>query len=49
MDVIRKAPAPVYGVQDVKFYYLTQTHQILLLLLPLPIIHKEYEILIVVL
>ena len=28
MDVIRKAPAPVYGVQDVKFYYLTQTHQI---------------------
>lgn len=28
MDVIRKAPAPVYGVQDVKFYYLVQTHQI---------------------
>ena len=28
MDVIRKAPSPVYGVQDVKFYYLTQTYQI---------------------
>lgn len=27
-EVIRKAPAPVYRVQDVKFYYLTQTHQI---------------------
>ena len=26
-EVIRKAPSPVYGVQDVKFYYLTQTHQ----------------------
>ncbi|MYE07377.1 MAG: ribosome biogenesis GTPase Der, partial [Oligoflexia bacterium] len=26
MQVIRKAPAPVYGTQDVKFYYLTQTH-----------------------
>ncbi|MDE0119277.1 MAG: ribosome biogenesis GTPase Der [Bdellovibrionales bacterium] len=25
-QVIRKAPAPVYGTQDVKFYYLTQTH-----------------------
>ncbi len=24
-SVIRKAPAPVYGGQDVKFYYLTQT------------------------
>ncbi len=27
-EVIRKAPAPVYGTQDVKFYYLTQTKQI---------------------
>lgn len=26
-DVIRKAPAPVWGTQNVKFYYLTQTHQ----------------------
>lgn len=26
-DVIRLAPAPVYGVKDVKFYYLTQTTQ----------------------
>ena len=26
--VIRKAPAPVYGSQDVKFYYLTQTNQV---------------------
>ena len=26
-EVIRKAPSPVYGVRDVKFYYLTQTHQ----------------------
>ena len=26
MQVIRKAPAPVYGTQDVKFYYLTQTN-----------------------
>lgn len=26
-DVIRKAPAPVYGVNNVKFYYLTQTYQ----------------------
>jgi GTP-binding protein len=26
-DVIRLAPAPVYGVKDVKFYYLTQTSQ----------------------
>lgn len=27
MNVIRKAPAPVYGHRDVKFYYLTQTRQ----------------------
>lgn len=27
-DVIRQAPAPVYGVNNVKFYYLTQTHQV---------------------
>ena len=27
-QVIRKAPAPVYGTQDVKFYYLTQTKQL---------------------
>ena len=27
MTVIRKAPSPVYGSRDVKFYYLTQTHQ----------------------
>jgi GTP-binding protein len=26
-DVIRKAPAPVWGVKNVKFYYLTQTLQ----------------------
>ena len=26
-ETIRKAPAPVYGVKDVKFYYLTQTRQ----------------------
>lgn len=26
-DTIRKAPAPVYGVNNVKFYYLTQTQQ----------------------
>jgi GTPase len=26
-DVIRLAPAPVWGVKDVKFYYLTQTRQ----------------------
>ncbi|GIL18385.1 MAG: GTPase Der [Oligoflexia bacterium] len=26
-DVIRKAPAPVYGITNVKFYYLTQTYQ----------------------
>lgn len=26
-EVIRKAPAPVYGVKNVKFYYLTQTNQ----------------------
>lgn len=27
-DVIRKAPAPVYGVKNVKFFYLTQTFQV---------------------
>lgn len=27
-NVIRQAPAPVYGTKDVKFYYLTQTHQV---------------------
>ncbi len=27
-QVIRQAPAPVYGVKAVKFYYLTQTHQV---------------------
>lgn len=26
-QVIRKAPAPVIGTKNVKFYYLTQTHQ----------------------
>lgn len=26
-ETIRKAPAPVYGVNNVKFYYLTQTYQ----------------------
>lgn len=26
-DTIRKAPAPVYGTTNVKFYYLTQTYQ----------------------
>jgi GTP-binding protein len=26
-EVIRQAPAPVYGTVNVKFYYLTQTHQ----------------------
>jgi GTP-binding protein len=26
-DVIRKAPAPVWGVKNVKFYYITQTMQ----------------------
>ena len=26
--VIRKAPSPVYGTQNVKFYYLTQTKQV---------------------
>ena len=26
-EVIRKAPAPVYGITNVKFYYLTQTNQ----------------------
>ncbi len=28
MTVIRQAPAPVYGLRNVKFYYLTQTRQI---------------------
>lgn len=27
-QVIKKAPAPVYGTKDVKFFYLTQTKQI---------------------
>lgn len=27
MNVIRQAPAPVWGTQNVKFYYLTQTQQ----------------------
>lgn len=27
VDVIRQAPAPVWGIQNVKFYYLTQTNQ----------------------
>ncbi|PWU18231.1 MAG: ribosome biogenesis GTPase Der, partial [Bdellovibrio sp.] len=27
-DVIRKAPAPVYGTTNVKFYYMTQTRQV---------------------
>lgn len=27
-EVIRQAPAPVWGTRNVKFYYLTQTHQI---------------------
>ena len=27
MNVIRQAPAPTWGVNNVKFYYLTQTHQ----------------------
>lgn len=27
-DTIRKAPAPVYGITNVKFYYLTQTNQV---------------------
>lgn len=27
MNVIRQAPAPVYGIKNVKFYYLTQTKQ----------------------
>ncbi|MFN7729195.1 MAG: ribosome biogenesis GTPase Der [Bdellovibrio sp.] len=26
-ETIRKAPAPVFGITDVKFYYLTQTNQ----------------------
>lgn len=28
MEAIRQAPAPVYGTENVKFYYLTQTHQV---------------------
>ena len=28
MTAIRQAPAPVYGTQNVKFYYLTQTQQV---------------------
>jgi len=28
MTAIRQAPAPVYGTQNVKFYYLTQTNQV---------------------
>jgi GTPase len=28
MDVIRQAPAPVWGTQNVSFYYLTQTKQV---------------------
>lgn len=27
-EAIRKAPAPVYGTTNVKFYYLTQTYQV---------------------
>lgn len=27
-EVIRQAPAPVWGTQNVKFYYLTQTNQV---------------------
>lgn len=27
-ETIRKAPSPVYGVHNVKFYYLTQTNQV---------------------
>ncbi len=27
-ESIRQAPAPVYGTKNVKFYYLTQTHQV---------------------
>ena len=27
-QVIRKAPSPVYGTQNVKFYYITQTQQV---------------------
>ncbi len=27
-ETIRKAPAPVYGISNVKFYYLTQTNQV---------------------
>jgi GTP-binding protein len=28
VKVIRQAPAPVWGTKNVKFYYLTQTHQV---------------------
>ncbi len=28
MNVIRQAPAPVFGLKNVKFYYLTQTKQV---------------------
>ena len=28
LRVIRKAPAPVYGTSDVKFFYITQTHKV---------------------
>jgi GTPase len=28
MSAIRQAPSPVYGTQNVKFYYLTQTQQV---------------------
>ncbi len=27
MRAIRKAPAPVYGTSDVKFYYINQTNK----------------------
>jgi GTP-binding protein len=27
-ETIRKAPSPVYGISNVKFYYLTQTNQV---------------------
>ncbi len=28
MQAIRQAPSPVWGTENVKFYYLTQTHQV---------------------
>ena len=28
VQVIRQAPAPLHGTKTVKFYYLTQTHQV---------------------